>query len=205
MATRSATKGPAFEIRFCDDNRVQVFDLSGPHGKQLPFEYREDEVLEGHLRYSKLIGYTPPKDEQSPTPIRPKVSQANQEIIMQNSLRRSEMYSMASPTSPTTSIMSSVREEVGSASLQPHDGPVHPSANYMREEAPNTPIPTRVTAAVRAPDPVALTTFQHSNYSAAPSMNSHTVVDEKYTSDNECLYAQNERQQRKSGCCCVIS
>ncbi|KAI8338917.1 hypothetical protein BC941DRAFT_451236 [Chlamydoabsidia padenii] len=54
----SITKGPAFEIRFCEGNKVQVFDLSkkgDQSGNQLlPNEYLEDDVVNGRLRYSKL-------------------------------------------------------------------------------------------------------------------------------------------------------
>ncbi|ORZ20416.1 hypothetical protein BCR42DRAFT_207574 [Absidia repens] len=54
----SITKGPAFEIRFCEGNKVQVYDLSR-RGDQsanqlLPNEYLEDDVVNGRLRYSKL-------------------------------------------------------------------------------------------------------------------------------------------------------
>ncbi|CDS08975.1 hypothetical protein LRAMOSA10335 [Lichtheimia ramosa] len=56
-----APQGPAYEIRFCKDNVVQVFDLSAKHDheKGLPFEYDEDDVLHGRLRYSKLAGNRP--------------------------------------------------------------------------------------------------------------------------------------------------
>ncbi|SAM03659.1 hypothetical protein [Absidia glauca] len=54
----SITKGPAFEIRFCEGNKVQVFDLSKrgdqSGNKLLPNEYLEDDVVNGRLRYSKL-------------------------------------------------------------------------------------------------------------------------------------------------------
>ncbi|CAO3592549.1 unnamed protein product [Absidia cylindrospora] len=54
----SITKGPAFEIRFCEGNKVQVYDLSrrgDRSGNQLlPNEYLEDDVVNGRLRYSKL-------------------------------------------------------------------------------------------------------------------------------------------------------
>ncbi|KAF7731017.1 hypothetical protein EC973_001063 [Apophysomyces ossiformis] len=50
--------GTAFEIRFCDNNIVQVFDLTKhPKDNQrqlLPNEYNEDDVLKGRLRFSKL-------------------------------------------------------------------------------------------------------------------------------------------------------
>ncbi|KAI9031666.1 hypothetical protein CLU79DRAFT_265646 [Phycomyces nitens] len=55
----SRTKpGTAFEIRFCDNNIVQVYDLTRrqkPTDKHLlPNEYPIDDVLKGRLRYSKL-------------------------------------------------------------------------------------------------------------------------------------------------------
>ncbi|KAL0084835.1 hypothetical protein F4703DRAFT_1593342 [Phycomyces blakesleeanus] len=55
----SRTKpGPAFELRFCDNNIVQVYDLTRrqkPAEKHLlPNEYPIDDVLKGRLRYSKL-------------------------------------------------------------------------------------------------------------------------------------------------------
>ncbi|KAI7884657.1 hypothetical protein K492DRAFT_204557 [Lichtheimia hyalospora FSU 10163] len=56
-----APQGPAYEIRFCKDNVVQVFDLNArnDHERGLPFEYDEDDVLHGRLRYSKLAGNRP--------------------------------------------------------------------------------------------------------------------------------------------------
>ncbi|GAN05358.1 hypothetical protein MAM1_0089c04828 [Mucor ambiguus] len=52
----------AFEIRFIDDNIVQVFDIAAKRKQQndksllLPTEYKQEEVLKGQLRYSKLMG-----------------------------------------------------------------------------------------------------------------------------------------------------
>ncbi|KAL9556459.1 hypothetical protein MBANPS3_001852 [Mucor bainieri] len=52
----------AFEIRFVDDNIVQVFDIAAKRKQQndksllLPTEYKQEEVLKGQLRYSKLMG-----------------------------------------------------------------------------------------------------------------------------------------------------
>ncbi|KAF1803461.1 hypothetical protein V8B55DRAFT_1358871 [Mucor lusitanicus] len=52
----------AFEIRFVDDNIVQVFDIAAKRKQQndesllLPTEYKQEEVLKGQLRYSKLVG-----------------------------------------------------------------------------------------------------------------------------------------------------
>ncbi|ORX51621.1 hypothetical protein DM01DRAFT_1337126 [Hesseltinella vesiculosa] len=64
------TKGPAFEIRFCDDNKVQVFDLSnrgpGTVDQRLPNEYREDDVRQGRLRYSKLGNQWAQEDRRPP-------------------------------------------------------------------------------------------------------------------------------------------
>ncbi|KAI8339150.1 hypothetical protein BC941DRAFT_422271 [Chlamydoabsidia padenii] len=58
MSTHGGRGGPAFEIRFCKGNKVQVFDLSrrwDVSGNQpLPNEYLEDDVINGRLRYSKL-------------------------------------------------------------------------------------------------------------------------------------------------------
>ncbi|CAO3608469.1 unnamed protein product [Cunninghamella echinulata] len=50
----TSTKGPAFEIRFCEGNKVQVYDLSKKGQHVLPSEYQEDDVAKGRLRYSKL-------------------------------------------------------------------------------------------------------------------------------------------------------
>ncbi|KAI8889125.1 hypothetical protein K501DRAFT_329466 [Backusella circina FSU 941] len=54
------TQGYAYEIRFVDNDKVQVFDLARRHidptSATLPTEYKAEEVLRGDLRYSKLLG-----------------------------------------------------------------------------------------------------------------------------------------------------
>ncbi|KAI8647398.1 hypothetical protein BD408DRAFT_439229 [Parasitella parasitica] len=62
----------AFEIRFIDDNIVQVFDIAAKRKQQqndnallLPTEYKQEEVLKGQLRYSKLMGSNSNNDDNN--------------------------------------------------------------------------------------------------------------------------------------------
>ncbi|KAI8366302.1 hypothetical protein EDC96DRAFT_565007 [Choanephora cucurbitarum] len=53
----------AYEIRFVEDNVVQIYDIAAKRKQQdsenlLPTEYKEEDVVEGKLRYSKLVGST---------------------------------------------------------------------------------------------------------------------------------------------------
>ncbi|KAI9315716.1 hypothetical protein BX666DRAFT_1958420 [Dichotomocladium elegans] len=93
-----STRGAAYEIRFCKDNIVQVFDLSKKNEfneQKLPYEYDEDDVINGRLRYSKLLAEASPTmtalpssspplqlTEQGSHPI-PKPTRSNQEILLQ--------------------------------------------------------------------------------------------------------------------------
>ncbi|KAI9271811.1 hypothetical protein BDA99DRAFT_501083 [Phascolomyces articulosus] len=158
MATQqqqSATKGPAFEIRFCDDNRVQVFDLYGrndPNAKRLPYEYDENEVLEGKLRYSKLIGYNPPPEDNvatQPSNSRSKTPQANQELLMQSS-RYSKSYPLSDHHEEYTQMKvfhNNIREDAllprGAISNATSTSNMYTSTQQSQQEAYQAPIPSR--------------------------------------------------------------
>ncbi|KAI9494994.1 hypothetical protein BDB00DRAFT_870984 [Zychaea mexicana] len=189
-SSTSATKGPAFEIRFCDDNRVQVFDLSGrrdPTVKQLPLEYRESEVLEGKLRYSKLIGYSPPPPEDataaqqySSATIRPKVSRANQELVMQTS-RYSRSCSIPHNINEYEDIVvadydinsnnSSTATAAAAAAAAALSPPATTGASassshaafavYQRPQAPQTPLPSSAYTTESIRQPAAVKTVDH--------------------------------------------
>ncbi|KAI8989281.1 hypothetical protein BDB01DRAFT_781237 [Pilobolus umbonatus] len=63
--------GYAYEIRFMDNDIVQVFDLARKHQDPsaaiLPAEYKQEDVLQGRLRYSGLLG-SPLKETEEDTP-----------------------------------------------------------------------------------------------------------------------------------------
>ncbi|CEP14851.1 hypothetical protein [Parasitella parasitica] len=76
LETTNQKNNYAFEIRFIDDNIVQVFDIAAKRKQQqndnallLPTEYKQEDVLKGQLRYSKLMGSSSNSDNNNhPTP-----------------------------------------------------------------------------------------------------------------------------------------
>ncbi|KAI7857235.1 hypothetical protein BDC45DRAFT_533143 [Circinella umbellata] len=131
-------KGPAFEIRFCDDNisesKYLIFMDEMIQVQNDYLMYHENEVLEGKLRYSKLIGYTPPPEENGnthPSSTRSTTSRANQEILIQNS-----RYSKPSPLPD--------HEELAEIeyyhSKKRNDGLLTASIQQEQQEASHTPI-----------------------------------------------------------------